>query len=232
MEKKGIVIPNQESFHFRLPSIVAVVGSTGSGKSQLVGRILRDRRQLIRPAPMHVIYVYNIYQRELFDKIRDWCGGDENITFVQGIGELQKMTIRPRTCLVLDDQQQSLADSKEFGIQLMTVGMHHTEMIVFFVCQSLYLKSKYNTTIQRQSSAVIIFQNRRNMYEAESLLRQTLQLKPHEVRSLFKHAAQYNPRPYLCIDCAPETPEHRRLTTNILADDSPHVFYYIDDSNE
>jgi hypothetical protein len=226
-KEKGIIIPNQRHFSFKIPSIVTCVGGTGVGKSVLIGNILRYRAELIEPTPKHIIYVYNIFQNDLFNQIKDWCNGD--ITFVSGLSELQKIKLQPDTCLILDDVQQQMSDSKDFAVQLMTVGMHHQKLIIFYICQSLFLKSKHNTMIHRQSSVVIMFRNKRNMYEAETLLRQTMQLKPTEVRWLYKDISRYNSRPYLCIDCSPDTPEYRQLTSNILPIDTPKIFYMVVD---
>jgi energy-coupling factor transporter ATP-binding protein EcfA2 len=227
---KRVVLPDQTRFNFTAGKIVSVIGPTGVGKSHLVAKILRDRNELITPFPTKIIYVYNIWQEDLFREIENWCPGI--VTFVQGLDELQKFVFPPPstsscTVLVLDDQQQALLDSKDFGITLMTAGIHHNNILCFFIGQSLYLKAKHTTLVNRNSSYVIMFRNKRSMYECERMGQQALQLSSNQVRRLYKDACQYTPHCYLLYDLNPDTSEFRQLTTNILSTDSPWFFYYI-----
>jgi len=225
-----VIAEDQEPFHFICPRIVAVVGPTGCGKSQLVARILRDRKQTIRPTPDVIVYVYSIWQEELFQQIRDWCEPETPVTFVHGIEELQsKIEFSPGLCtaLILDDQQQALLESKQFGVKLMTVDVHHKNIILFFICQSLFMHSKHNALVNRQASYVIMFRNKRSMYEAEMVGRQIMQLKSDEVHALYKEASKYRDRSYLVYDTNAETKEYRQLATSILADDQPQIFFHV-----
>jgi len=217
-----------EPFHFICPNIVAVVGPTGCGKSQLVARILRDRHELIRPPPDAVYYVYSIWQENLFAQIKQWC---PEVQFVHGVDELQRIDFNPNLCtaVVLDDQQQALLEAKEYGVNLMTTDVHHKNIIMFFICQSLFFRSRHNALVNRQASYVIMFRNKRSMFEPEQVGRQILQLKPCEVHSLYKDASSYRDYSYLLYDTNPETIEHRQLVTSILTDDDPKVFYHISD---
>src|SRR5579859_3165572 len=229
---KNIIIPDTEGpFYFKPGRIVSVIGPTGVGKSHLVAKILRDREQLVKPKPHKVLYVYNIWQEELYKQIAQWC---PNVEFIRGLdnlwGKLSQAPATNPTILVLDDQQQQLADSKDLGIQLMTAGVHHLNILCFFIGQSLFLKAKHTVLINRNSSYVIMFRNKRSMFECEQMGRQALQLTPSQVRNLYKDASQYGERCYLLYDLNPETSEYRQLTTNILNDDpQPKFFYYIHD---
>jgi hypothetical protein len=231
-QEKGLLFPDQTQFMFRIPALVSCVGPTNVGKSWFVARCLRDRKYLIDQPPDIILYVYNIYQEKLFEQIKQWCPG--MVTFLHGLDELKKIKFSPdvRTAIVLDDVQQSLSDSKDFGYELISCMMHHHNLLIFYICQTLYLKSRHNTAINRQSSYVVMFRNKRNIYEAQALGRECLQLKPREIQWLYKDISQYNARPYILIDCKPETPDYRQITTNILATDWPKIFYYICEDND
>jgi hypothetical protein len=174
--------------------------------------------------------VYSIWQDKLFEQIKHWCPETQ---FVHGIEELQKIEFSPGICttIMLDDQQQALLESKQYGVQLMTVDVHHKNIILFFICQSLFLRSRHNALVNRQASYVIMFRNKRSMYEAELVGRQIMQLKPFEVHALYKDASAYRDHSYLVYDTNAETNEYRQLVTSILADDNPKVFYHISDDN-
>jgi energy-coupling factor transporter ATP-binding protein EcfA2 len=221
---KPVIIPDQDRFRFTPGKIVSIIGPTGIGKSHLVAKILRDRDELIRPTPTNMVYVYNIWQTDLFRQIEEWCPG---ITFIQGIEKLQTYVYPAdrSTILVLDDQQQQLLDSKDFGVQLITVGVHHHNIMCFFIGHTLYPRARLAQLANRNTSYFIIFKNKRSMYECERFGRQQLQLTPYQVRYAYKVASKYTDRSYLLYDLNPETPEFRQLTTNILNTDEPKFFY-------
>jgi Adenovirus IVa2 protein len=228
--RKPIVLTNQAPFRFLCGKLCSVIGPTSVGKSHLVAKILRDRNELIDPPPQTVIYVYNIWQDQLFKQIQEWCPG---IKFVQGLDALESLTLPKTSCtvLVLDDMQQQLLDSKSFGVQLITAGIHHNNIMCFFIGQSLFLKAKHTTLLNRNSTYVIMFRNKRSMFECERLGRQALQLTPDKVRWLYKDACKYNQRCYLLYDTNPDTSEYRQLATNILTTDTPKIFYYVSEEN-
>src|SRR5438874_11472045 len=90
-------------FTFKLPSLLVCSGSTGAGKSYLTAEILHARNEIIEPAPRVVIWVYNIYQQELFDRIRDYV---PDVVFVHGMDDFYAITFSPGIphLVVLDDQ--------------------------------------------------------------------------------------------------------------------------------
>src|SRR5271170_3530895 len=117
-----------------------------------------------------------------------------------------------------------LTESKDYGVQLVTAMMHHYNLFLIYICQSLFMKSKHNAMMSRQASYVILFRNKRNMYEAEALARQ-IQLESRDIKYIFKDLSQYTHRPYLLVDCRPETTNYRGLTSHILSDEAPKFFY-------
>lgn len=228
---QSIIVPDQERFHFKFEKLVSVIGPTGCGKSILVSHILRDRHQLMRPTPTRIIYVYNIWQDDLFKKIQRWCDG--KVTFLHGFQALRSVNFsrNDANLVVLDDQQQQFLDSKEFGHQLVTVDVHHKNMLLIWIGQSLFIRARNATLVSRQTMYTIMFLNRRDMYECEYIGKKALQLKASDVRMLYKDAARYSARPYLLYDLNPETSEYRTCTTNILNTDSPYFFYYNEGEN-
>src|SRR5579859_2832516 len=117
-QTKNIIIPDTEGpFYFKPGRIISVIGPTGVGKSHLVAKILRDRNQLVKPKPHKVLYVYNIWQEDLYKQIAEWC---PHVEFVRGLDNLwpKISAVTPATAptiLVLDDQQQQIADLKDIG---------------------------------------------------------------------------------------------------------------------
>lgn len=224
----GIYDADAHPFFFRARNITSVTGNTGSGKSTLIAKILRDRNELIKPSPQAVIYVYNSHQPELFNQITEWCQGTP-VKFTTDMFEYQTL-VPPNqqqpTVLVLDDQQPAVADSGLKGVRMMTEDCNHRNLKIFYVQQSMYIHSKYNTALNRQAKYCIMFSNRRNPYEEQQLGKECLQLNADQLSVLYKDAGKYTNRPYLVYDNHPDTSEFCRLTTNILATDKPKFFYY------
>ena len=79
----------------------------------------------------------------------------------------------------------------------------------------------------RQAKYIMLFQNRRNVYESNMLGRE-LGLKPEDMKYMYKDAAQYVTRPYLLFDCDPDTDEKRRILVNFLPYLEPKFFYYVE----
>jgi hypothetical protein len=213
-----------ETFKFKSPNLLVISGSTMSGKSYLCSKIVLARNEIIEPTPERVIWVYGIWQDELFRELQENVPG---IVFCNGMDELRKMELPSNSLLAIDDCMTSLADSTE-AVDLFTKQIHHKKLFVIYMVQSLYMKSKYNTLLQRQAGYIILFQNKRNAYETQQLGRE-LGLTPTDIKYLYKDASKYLKRVYMLFVCVPETPENQSMLIHFLPDQHPKFYYYISD---
>ena len=213
-------------FHFRLPNLLVIVGSSQAGKSVLASEIVKANREIIRPTPQVIIWVYTIWQEDLFKKIRERTPG---VIFCNGMDEFNKIELSKSVnhLVVLDDCMTCVSDSSEM-VNLFTRKIHHFNIFLIYLAQTLYMKSKYNTLIQRQAGYVILFENKRNNYEANHFGRE-VNLKPSDIKYLFRDAAKYLKRPYILFVCVPETDEQRSMLIHFLPHQHPKFFYYISD---
>jgi hypothetical protein len=211
-------------FHFKLPNLLVIAGSSQAGKSVMASQIVRSNREIIRPQVDVIIWVYTVWQEELFAQLRKWV---PELKFCNGLEEFQKIELSTSVnhLVVLDDCMTGVSDSSEM-LNLFTRKIHHYNIFLIYLTQSLYVKSKYNTTIQRQAGYIILFQNRRNNYEATQLGRE-LNLTPTDVRYLYKDAAKYLKRPYILFVCTPETDDRKSMLIHFLPEQKPKFFYYI-----
>jgi hypothetical protein len=213
-----------ENFHFKSPNLLVISGNSMSGKSTLASKIVYDRNYIIRPAPQVVIWVYTIWQDELFKELKRMV---PNIVFAHGIEEFQKIQLSKNVhhMVILDDCMTCVSDSSEM-VNLFTRKIHHYNIFLIYMTQSLYMKSKYNTLIQRQAGYIILFHNKRNNYEANNLGRE-LGLTPTDIKYLYKDAARYLKRPYILFVCVPETDDKQSMLIHFLKDQHPKFYYYI-----
>src|SRR5215469_8634870 len=146
-------------FCFELPGSLIISGVTGVGKSHLCAQIVKYRNEIICPKPTVIIWVYNVYQSKLFDDIKATC---PECVFVHGWDEFKKITLSKNVnhLLIIDDLI-SLGDSKE-AVDLFTCKVHHYNIFLIYLIQSMYYRSKFNALLMRQAKYIILFQNKRN----------------------------------------------------------------------
>jgi hypothetical protein len=217
---------DNEFFYFKSPALLVISGSTMSGKSFMCSKIVLAREQIIKPTPKKVIWVYGIWQDELFEQLRAQV---PDIVFCNGMSEFHNIQLDPddNALVAIDDCLTSVSDSTD-AVNLFTKTIHHKKLFVIYMVQSLYMKSKYNTLLQRQAGYIILFQNKRNGYEAKQLGKE-LGLTPTDVKYLYKDASKYLKRVYILFVCIPETPETKSMLIHFLPDQQPKFYYYISD---
>lgn len=215
-----------EFFNFKLPNLLVISGTSQAGKSVLTSKIVRSNKEIIKPAPQVIIWVYSIWQEDLFKQLKEWVPG---IILCNGLEEFQKIELSSNVnhLVVLDDCMTGISDSSEM-LNLFTRKIHHYKIFLIYLTQSLYVRSKYNTTIQRQAGYIILFLNRRNNYEANQLGRE-LNLTSEDIRYLYRDASKYLKRPYILFVCVPETDEQKTMLVHFLPEQQPKFFYYISD---
>jgi hypothetical protein len=213
-------------FHFKLPNLLVIAGSSQAGKSVLASKIVRSNREIIKPEPQVIIWVYTVWQEDLFAQLRAWI---REIRFCNGLEEFQKieLSVKVNHLVVLDDCMTCVSDSAEM-VELFTKKIHHYNIFLIYLTQSLYMRSKYNTTIQRQAGYIVLFQNRRNNFEATQLGRE-LNLTPTDIRYLYKDAGKYLKRPYILFVCVPETDDQQSMLIHFLPEQTPKFYYYINE---
>jgi Adenovirus IVa2 protein len=219
----------REPFKFKLPALLVISGPTGAGKSWMAAEIVKHRNDLIEPIPEVVVWVYNIFQDELFEHIRETC---PEVIFVQGIEKFydtfQFMHDTPHL-IILDDQMAGVGDNKQ-SLQFVTADIHHKQLFCIYLCQSMYYKSRFNALLMRQARYMILFQNKRNSYETNMIGRE-LGITTKHMKNLFKDASEHVTRPYLLFDCDPETKDKQRIMVKFFPWLPYKFFYYIPDED-
>jgi hypothetical protein len=217
-----------EPFRFKLPGAVQVSGPSNVGKSVFVAKVLKYRDQLIEPPPQIVFYCYSVWQPELFSQIKQWCPG---IHFYEGLQPLEKLQFDPKInhVIVLDDLMSEVGNS-DLAVNLFTKIAHHGNILIFFITQNIFLKSKHMVTINKNIKYNVVFRNKRFRNELEILARQTLGLKPQHIHKIMEMAAEENSHPYIVLDLQNHTEETKSIVTNILPGSThPQAFYYVDE---
>ena len=136
------------------PCSVIVAGPSGSGKSELVEQVLKDKK-LFYPPPKKVLYCYDRWQPR-FDRMKK----QSKVTFYKGLppeGALAKW-FKPQDhgILILDDLMEEGGSDKRV-LDLFTKDSHHRGITALYLTQDLFPPGKFAKTINRNAHYVICF---------------------------------------------------------------------------
>ena len=212
------VVDVEKDLLFKHPFTCLVAGSTSSGKSTIVAKILSDMQHLITPdlpLPIRVM----------------WCAGSYG-----AIPEIKSKSISLETVtgpppedidcdiLVIDDQMADLADSKRM-CDLFSKHSHHMKISIFFIVQNLYFQGKHMRNIALNCHYLLLTKSRRDLNQVKRLGQQVFGNGAFFFDS-YKRAVIDRNYGYLLVDLSPATDEKFRLRTNIIPDEYPVTIYY------
>ena len=202
------------------PSTICISGTSGSGKSSLVHKIIQNIDSFYcNPTPCRIMYCYGQYQN-LFSKIEAECS---IIQFHPGLPsekQLQDLSDNnvangTSSLLILDDLQELLINSPLIQ-NLFTVKSHHSLINVIYLKQNLFCPGKYSRTISLNTHIYLLTSNMRDLRQI-SLLGSQIYGKDNCLLTAYKDA-MLTPFNYLVIDLHPKSCEEYRLRTNIFND--------------
>ena len=89
------------------PFTAFIAGPTGSGKTQFVVELLKNRKEFISPTPQRIIYCYSIWQ-EKFDNLKKLI---PRIEFNEGLCDVMELNSKINNLIVLDDLMREASES-------------------------------------------------------------------------------------------------------------------------
>ena len=191
-----------------------VNGSSGSGKTEFIMRLLRNVKGMITPSPISVIYGYGAYNKNVaeIDKM--------GFTTVAGLPCEEIIKNSPKPLLLVLDDLMLTANEEELN-NIFTKDSHHSNFSVIFVTQNLFEKK---LRIVRNNSHYLVLLRSPNA----SLQTRTLgmHLFPGRVK-FFLDALQKSIKErfgYMLIDLHPSSNSKFALRTSIFPDEETVVF--------
>ena len=210
------------SLKLSTPSCTVVAGSTGSGKSFLVKRMLSECNFLFDQPVSKILYCYTAFQ-PLFEIMEKEI---PNITFHKGLPSesvLESLASdRSHTICVLDDLQGEVVSSAEME-QLFTVHSHHKNISVIFILQNIFASGKHARSLALQAHHVFILKSLRDRSQMTCLSRQIFG-KGGVIPEAFDDVNHENKFPYLLIDLAPHSIDKFRLRSQIFQGEDTVVY--------
>jgi DNA replication protein DnaC len=201
------------SIKFIANSNILVIGSSGSGKTTAVLRIVREK--LIDPMPSKIFYLYGAYQEEF----ENWQKDKSNppITFVKGLDLSVIDKYKGPKLLICDDL---ILELNRALAQHFIAGSSHKNTTTIFISHSLFLNNELYRLISNNSQYLLLFKNKRNFSQVARLGRQILGTRQELLLSAYKYVKPFD---FVLLSFHPLVPEELLVTTDYF-EQCPSVF--------
>ena len=146
-----------ERFKFHSPTSIGIFAPPFNGKSTLTKNILENAHLLFTTPPDFVVYCYNVWL-DIFDEMSTTV---KNLILYQGVPgreDIDKWANGNHFLLVLDDLQQVCLSDKEVA-NMFTVGSHHKNFSLIYLCHNIFGKGQFARTINLNTHYLILFHN-------------------------------------------------------------------------
>ena len=184
---------------------IGICGSSGTGKSVIVHKIIKNSAVLFERKTDLVLYFYLVKNDDHFQKLREEVG---EIEFHQGLDDLEQVLETHRETakskgilLVIEDLQMDGFNSKTLA-SVFTAFCHHFPLTgVLFTMQHPFQKgAKYSTIINRNLTHYIFSASPRLKSSLLILGRELDPSSPLTLLRVFEHATREGGFPYLMVD--------------------------------
>ena len=208
------------SFYFKHPTTIMVVGPTGSGKTEFVSRAIEQR--IFNPMPERKIWIYGERQEAIESRHSD-------IEFIMD-GNIEEITDslnqEETNMLVIDDQMcGAVHGDKRFIEKLFTQGSHHKNLTVILIVQNLFAKEL--RTISLNTHYFVLLKNSRDRTQIRTLGQQMFPDNPKFLVEAFDDATRGQTYGYLIVDSHPQTEDDSlRIVSRVLQENgAPQTVY-------
>lgn len=210
-------------FKFQPNTTISVSGTTGSGKTMLVYRCLKNIDAMFEGiSPQKILYCYGIYQ-SLFDEMQMTV---KNIYFHKGIPSTEYIDEfiegESHCMIILDDLMDQTVKNEEIEL-LFTRGAHHKGITVMYINQNMFSQGKHARTISLNTHYIILLRSPRQAAQIHHLGQQIFPGKSKILVESYENCMK-SPFGYLLINLSPYAEDDERLVTRIFPDEHPIVY--------
>lgn len=212
---------SQKFLKLRNPFTCIVAGSTGSGKTILVRRILKNFNEILYFGDnviknnLKVIWCYGQFQELHKQSI---AKNVEVIYFDYLISSQEIKELKP-DIIVIDDLMSEVSKNTELS-NLFTRGSHHLGISIFFIVQNIFYQGKEMRNISLNSQYIILMKSLRSASQIKQLEYQIFGEKTKSFEQIFQDSTS-KPFGYLLIDLKSDTPDDLRLKTRLTEEELP-----------
>jgi hypothetical protein len=215
---------SESAIPIETPSCISVVGSSQSGKSFFVRRLIKERNGVFAKRQMKTVYCYNILEREL----TDMAAQDSTILLHEGLPDkllIDEWSLDGDWMLILDDLMSDAVESRVINY-LFTIGSHHKRATVIIMSHNLYTQGRQSRTISLNCHYFVLFQNRRDVNQVQTFARQAYPRRVSYFLSAYDIAMSGGNHSYMLVDLFPKSSaaENHRLRSNIFPGEDMVVY--------
>ena len=217
--------PSDSMYPFPDSSTIAITGTTSSGKTTWLYRLLRHKDEMFAVPPERILYCYGIFQ-SLFDEMKKRVPA---ITFCPGLpteSELDSLTSNGKHNLVILDDLMNRVTKNEDMELLFTRGAHHRRLTIIYLNQNMYCQGKSSRTINLNTHHMVLFRNPRDMSQISVLVRQVFPGKGNALVEAYRDCMK-EPFGYLVLDLSPFTEDKYRMRTRIYPGETTVIYEII-----
>jgi hypothetical protein len=213
---------------FDLPKNIMVVGSTQSGKTQFVKRLLLDHENIFSSPVGLIIYSYGAWQsafEELEEKLGTLIKFRHDIPSNEELQLLrQEGSVDGEIVLVLDDKMSMLRENAQGHavVETICVTSHHSRVSCIITLQNIF-HSKIVREISLNCHYMCLFRNNRSTSQVRTLASQILPSQSRYFMDSYDRATGA-PYGYLLIDLTPNGDKKLQLRTNIFKGEDMTIF--------
>jgi hypothetical protein len=200
---------------FKHPFTGICAGPTGSGKTELVKKIILHAKVMIDPPPQRIVWYYAEHQQKLKDDL-----SRVGVLFREGCPDLSEFDDGARTLIIIDDL---MSECGREITNIFTKGSHHRNLSVWFLMQNFFHQAKEIRTITLNAHYIILFKNPRDKQQIKVLARQMYDKDSQAMEQAYAITSA-EPHGYLLIDLKQSTPDHLRLRSKIVPGEAMEVY--------
>lgn len=212
---------DEEELKIKIPSGTVISGATGSGKTSLLFRFIKNVETLFTPPPKEIIYCYGQMGPHVY-KLQNM-----GITCVDGVPSEEILSNASRPYLLIFDDMMSIVSEKYLS-DIFCKRSHHENFAVIFITQNLFDK---NIRVARNNAQYILLT--RSFNHLKPIHSLGSHLFPHQssyFRAAFEDATE-QPYGYLFIDLHAASRLILRLRTKIFPEDGDARIVYLPRAN-
>jgi hypothetical protein len=200
---------------FKHPFTGICAGPTGSGKSELMKKIVLNAQTLIEPPPHRIVWHYAEYQPKLNSEL-----GKYGVEFREGCPDMSEFGGEERVLLIVDDLMSECG--KEIS-NLFVKGSHHRNLSIWFLMQNFFHQGKEIRTVTLNAQYIILFKNPRDKQQVKVLARQMFDRDAPALEEAFSVASS-RPHGYLLVDLKQDTPDYLQLRSKIIPGEAMEIY--------
>lgn len=230
------VLPTWESVEYVAPfregARVLVVGSSGTGKSSFISKLVLARKDMFEIPPKRVLFCTHSGTRDLQSEKLLQERDDNGHQLVQFINEVpgDEHTFEPYTMLIFDDLLSG-PDSDVFAAQIVPYfsrRAHHEKLYCFVTAQSLYSPSRHFRHLSLNANYLLLFKTQRSLQQIRHLAQQVLGAgSAKDVVEMYRTATKSGAFSYLIFDWHPQTDERLRYLSNVFEENGEPCTVYM-----